>query len=82
MFQEGKPVELYNKETIQVNGKSEDGMFLNYYTSKVASKNCIGFEKYECQVFDSLLKANGSTLNGKRRKSRRYYRSSLSPICS
>lgn len=62
MFQEGKPVELYNKETIQVNVKSEDGMFLNYYTSKVKPKNCIGFEKYECQVFDSLLKTNGATL--------------------
>lgn len=62
MFQEGKPVEIYNKETIRVDGKTKDGMFLNYYTNKVKPKNCIGFEKYEYQVFDGLLKANGAVL--------------------
>lgn len=62
MLQKENPVELYDNAVASTNGKENKESFVNVYSTKVIPKECVGFNEYTEQVFDSLLKRNGSTL--------------------
>lgn len=62
MLQKENPVELYDNAVVATGENSKGNGFTKIYSVKARPKKCIGFDGYAEQVFDSLLKRNGSTL--------------------
>lgn len=62
MLQKENPVELYGDAVADDGTTAGKEGYIGVYSYRVAPKRCVGFDGYAGQVFDSLLKMNGSTL--------------------